>query len=381
MKILYIIPNLRKGGAERLVLNICNELQKRQDIKVKLITFSDINEYQFLTKNIEWEVVPSKVVPSITGKPVIEIDNYIKAVKNFKPDIIHSNLFEAEITSRKHIFSDVAYVTHLHDNMKQFRNFSLKIILKKERFTDFYEKKLIISKYKQCKNNFIAVSKDTYDYFKQTLPKNLYNNIVLIPNAIDFNRFYTDMANRKSDYKSEKIKLITVGTLVKKKNQIFLIDVIKYLTKKGYNVCLDILGEGNERKAIESKINSETLQDKIILRGKVEKVEDYLWESDIYVHSAVSESFGLTTLEAMASGLPCISLDAKGNRDIVINNYNGYLIAKHDYKEFAEKIIRLIENKQLYQQISDNAVNTAKKYDIKEYADKLLEYYYEILRK
>ncbi len=380
MKILYIIPNLRKGGAERLVLNICNELQKRQNIKVKLITFSDINEYQFLTKNIDWQVIPSKVIPSITGKPVIEINNYVKAVENFKPDIIHSNLFEAEIISRKHIFSDVAYVTHIHDNMKQFRNFSLKTIFKKERFTDFYEKKLIISKYRQCKNNFVAISKHTYNYFKQTLPKNLYNNITLIPNAIDFNRFYTAKANKKSDYESKKIKLITIGTLVKKKNQIFLIYVIKYLTEKGYNVCLDILGEGNERKTIESKINSEKLQDKIILRGKVNYVEKYLHNSYLYVHSSTSESFGLTTLEAMASGLPCISLDAKGNRDIVFNKYNGYLIAKPDYKEFADKIIRLIEDKQLYQQLSDNAVNTAKKYNIKEYADKLTNFYSKILK-
>ncbi len=47
MNILHIIPNLRKGGAERLVLDICNALQRHEDVTVKLITFSELNKYTF----------------------------------------------------------------------------------------------------------------------------------------------------------------------------------------------------------------------------------------------------------------------------------------------------------------------------------------------
>ncbi|MBO4602725.1 MAG: hypothetical protein J5651_06165 [Salinivirgaceae bacterium] len=45
MRILYIIPRLRKGGVERLCLDICNQLQKRESMQVRLITFSDDNAY------------------------------------------------------------------------------------------------------------------------------------------------------------------------------------------------------------------------------------------------------------------------------------------------------------------------------------------------
>ena len=47
-RILHIIPRLHKGGAERLCLDICNQLQKRDGVRVRLITFSDENNYPFL---------------------------------------------------------------------------------------------------------------------------------------------------------------------------------------------------------------------------------------------------------------------------------------------------------------------------------------------
>lgn len=65
LHILYIIPRLNKGGAERLCLDICNGLQKREDVKVKLITFSEENSYPFLTENIDWQVVPASVKLSL----------------------------------------------------------------------------------------------------------------------------------------------------------------------------------------------------------------------------------------------------------------------------------------------------------------------------
>ena len=45
MRILQIIPNLKKGGAERLIIDICNQLNSKKNITVKLITFSESNEY------------------------------------------------------------------------------------------------------------------------------------------------------------------------------------------------------------------------------------------------------------------------------------------------------------------------------------------------
>ena len=73
LKIVHIIPNLKKGGAERLVLDICNEFSLREKFQIKLVTFSPHNDYPNLSKNIDWIVIPSYFIPSLTKQPEINI--------------------------------------------------------------------------------------------------------------------------------------------------------------------------------------------------------------------------------------------------------------------------------------------------------------------
>jgi len=82
----------------------------------------------------------------------------------------------------------------------------------------------------------------------------------------------------------------------------------------------------------------------------------------------------------MAAGLPVVTLDGKGNRDIIEQGKNGFMIYKQSAELFADKIIELIKNKELYQSMSAYAVEFAKKYDIKEYVDKLIDLYKMILK-
>ena len=106
-----------------------------------------------------------------------------------------------------------------------------------------------------------------------------------------------------------------------------------------------------------------------------ENVQDYLNKSTIYVHSATYEPFGLVQVEAMAAGLPVVALDGKGNRELIQNGSNGFMVSKVDPIDFAEKIIKIIENNQTYITFSNNSIDFAKKYDIVNYVDELLKIY------
>ena len=97
MKILHIIPNFGKGGAERLVLDICNNLSKQKDCEVTLITFRDDNSYSFLINELDWKVIPSSVQLSISGKSIIDVQQLQDYIDTFQPDVIHSHLFETEM--------------------------------------------------------------------------------------------------------------------------------------------------------------------------------------------------------------------------------------------------------------------------------------------
>lgn len=369
MRILHIIPDLKKGGAERLALDICSELSKRTDVELRLLTFSEENSYKFLSYQIHHDVIPSKVLPSISGKPIIEIDKLLKYISDFKPDILHSHLFEAELVSRWKIFPGIKYFTHCHDNMRQFTRFSFTDIFQKKRMTDLYERKLLFQRYIECGNHFIAISKHTEEFLKNNLSASLRDQVVLLNNAINYSKFNIP------HFESDRLNLVNVGSFVPKKNQKFFIPLAKELIKKNIDFKIFLLGDGPLRNEFIAELKKNHLEQYFELPGNVDNVQEYYAKSKIYIHSAIYEPFGLVLLEAMVAGLPVVCLDGGGNRDIINNNENGYIIKNNDPHEFLSILLHLINDDHLYQKISHDAKEFSRQYDIVEYVNKLLYIY------
>ena len=376
LKILYIINSLGKGGAERLLIDTCRELKNRNEIEYLILSLSPVNDYREDSKELNIEYCNATVNLSILRKSKIQLEEFDKIINTFKPDIIHSHLYIAEIVSRERNYNNITYVTHLHGYEEQFENFSINTILSKRKFINWYEKQRLIKKYKNCNNYFIAISSYVENCFYKSMPSAFSDKIVLLHNAIDFKRFHND--NKKSLNNNDCTNLINTGSFSEKKNQQFLLSVFKVIKEKGIDLQLTLLGNGDEFEKIQKLAGKIDFDKQIIMPGNVINVEDYLFLNHIYVHSAIYEPFGLVLLEAMAAGLPVVSLDGKGNRDIIKNGYNGFMIEKPDANLFAEKIIELISNTELYSTMSENAVKFAADYDIKKYVDKLIKYYYSL---
>lgn len=381
LKILQAVYCLGRGGAEKLAVDITYELNKREDVDVMLLSFHKTVDYEYDTTGLNYKYYPSDTKLSVFGKNKLFADNYRKILSDFKPDIIHSHRFLTELITRFDISENTKYFTHCHDNIKQFQKIKINSLVNKERLTNLYERHFLFKKYHQCNNNFIAISNDSVYYLKGNLPFSLRKNIYLMNNAVDIQKY--DDKNRlekqnerlKRPSKNHIIRLINVGSLCDNKNQIFLLNVIAILRDKGYNISLELLGEGQNRKFIEQQILNLGLSGIAFCRGNVNNVPDYLHNSDIFLHAAKHEAFGLVLIEAMAAGLPVVCLDGKGNRDIIEEGKNGFMVYEHNPELFADKIIELINNKDLYNSISKYAVEFAQKYDIKEYVDKLLTLY------
>lgn len=365
MKIIHIIPNLKKGGAERLVKDICGYIYKNKLSDVKLITFHEENSELDYHKNI-----PSWFKPSISSKEEYEINKLQLFIDDFNPDIIHSHLWESEILLTKINSRKAVRFTHFHDNIIQLQGalFSAK----KKNFTFFYEKKLFL---KNNKNQFICISNDTYKYAKKVIPKKLKQNITLIPNAINYDKFF-DIEKKNNN----EIQLINVGSFVSKKNQRFAIDILNVLKKENLNVSLTLIGDGDLKKELEEYVEELNLTKYIVFVGNVNHVEDYLKSSNIYLHTATYEPFGLVILEAMAAGLPVVSLDGKGNRDFMKNGENGFIFSDQNPNVFALKIKELLKNQNLFDKISVNGQKTAERYNIKNYVSNLIKLYEDILK-
>src|ERR1019366_3288117 len=255
-KIMHIIPSLAKGGAERMVIDICIELQKKENIEILLVTFQDVDDYTYITADIPKIVCEIKFELSIFKKPKIEINSLHDVIKSFNPDIIHTHLYEADFITKWITYPKIKYITHLHSNMPQLHKLNIIELIKKETWTNFYEKYILIRNYLRCNNYFIAVSKNTEQYISQRIPLSLRKNIVLLPNAINQDRFKSKQRENKS---SSNIRIINIGNLNENKDQAFLIDVVKYIKDKNIKIFLQIIGEGILKGKLNEKISKENL--------------------------------------------------------------------------------------------------------------------------
>jgi glycosyltransferase involved in cell wall biosynthesis len=374
MKILHIIPNLKKGGAERLVIEIVRGFIQNNSIEIKLILFENKMEYNVSGIASHIEIVPASVNLSILKKNRLEISTLQNAIEKFQPDVIHSHLFEAEIVSRSCYYPKAKWFSHGHDRMRSFSKLRLTDLTNKRTWTNFFEKNYLFNRYKKNGgNHFIAISEDILDFLKGILTSDL-KHISLLHNAINIQQF---SAKEKVETPKENntCYLISIGRLDANKNHAFLLEAVAQLKSMGLSVLLRIVGEGDQRVTLEKTIERSKLENEVLLLGMQDNVEIFLWESDIYVHSAITEGFGLTLLEAMASGLPVVSLDGGGNKELLIEGKNGFLIKEHDPVQFAQRIAYLWGEKQLMAEMKLFARNFVEPFSMQHYCENLMNLY------
>lgn len=371
MKILHVIPNLIKGGAQRLVIDICNELSKKESLECKILVLSTShNDFQYCSSSLDITYCNLSFKLSIFKKNQIHIDSYENFIDEFKPDIIHSHLYFSELVCHENPRSNIKYISHLHSNRNLFKKKKLFDFFLKKNIYEFFEKKRLLKKYIKSNKTFISISSDTYEFFRKEMPQNTFD-LVSLPNAINLSRF--KLLNKT--FSEKEIKLITVGSLMVKKNQIFLVEVVNYIKNKNYDVHLKIIGDGLEREKIQNRILELNLTENVKLFGKQDLVEEQLKKADFYVHSATYEPFGLVILEAMASRLAVVSLNGSGNSDIIDNGINGFILNENSHKKFGDIIINLFSKPSEYTKMVDKGYENALKYDITLYVNKLLKIY------
>jgi glycosyltransferase involved in cell wall biosynthesis len=181
MKIVHIIPDLRKGGAERLAIDIIRQLSTRKGVTCALVLFRNEIEYNVNDITSLIKVIPSSVTLSVLNKTKYNTTELQKFIDIFQPDVIHS-IFEAEIVSRSLSAPKAKWFSHCHWNTLEIKKTGLLPFSKK--IIDKYVRHFVVKTYIAKNNRFIAISLDTLHYYRLNLPE-LSKNIIHIPNAID----------------------------------------------------------------------------------------------------------------------------------------------------------------------------------------------------
>lgn len=175
--------------------------------------------------------------------------------------------------------------------------------------------------------------------------------------------------------------LLSISRLGREKNLDFLLDALHRLRKTCRQpVRLVILGEGRERSHLEKRIHEEGLQEVVLLPGSVppERIPVYCRAADLFVFASCSETQGMVILEAMAAGLPVVTVRSSGIDDIVEQGSNGFKTSL-DKEQWSSHIRKLLEDEPLRHRLSAAARVFAAEYDIAPFSQSLAELYAQAL--
>lgn len=199
-------------------------------------------------------------------------------------------------------------------------------------------------------NAVAVVSQSCKAMLQEKLPE-IESKLVCIPNMLDAVAIGQKAGN--SPYTGDMLHIVSVGRLAPEKHFENIIPVAKALRDMSTDFVWHIVGDGSEQARLESLIVENDLKDHVILEGSKTNPYPYMKYADLFVHPSYVESQGLTVLEAMALGVPCVVTKSRGPCEFIEDGING-LLTEQVPEDLTAKVLEILKNHALYQRIKEN---------------------------
>lgn len=188
-------------------------------------------------------------------------------------------------------------------------------------------------------------------FLKQTSRKDIsvINNPILIDFNADFHEPRVDL-----------FRLVTCCRLIESKRVNIIIHAVKELQVRGYNVILDIIGDGDKHHYLQKLINDANLNDKINLLGAMEKPYNIYSKYDVFVSASNSEGMPISLMEASLSKLPIIMASFPGYSEFYEHSHTALVFPIDDVIELSNQIIYLMKDNNLRRILTLNAYDNIK---------------------
>lgn len=229
----------------------------------------------------------------------------------------------------------------------------------------FYPVEKYLSKYT---DTLITINKEDYELAKKKFRK--CKNIEYVPGVgIDKEKFNFEFSKKEQQELRKSVGLnetdfvmIYPAELSKRKRQIWLINTLSDLLKENTNMHLLLPGKDSLNGQCQKLVNSLKLNDQIHFLGYRKDIPKLLKISNLALSSANQEGLPVNIMEAMYVGLPIVASNCRGNRDLVKDGDNGYLIDLDDKKRFSESVLVLCNDDKKHISMSLKSKKIVKKY-------------------
>lgn len=348
IKILFLIPNLGHGGAEKVLVNLVNNLDKTK-FNVTIMALYDDNGVNktFLSSDVTYRFCFRK---SFLGVGHV--------LKLFSPEFLYKKLIRDDYdivvsflegqTAR--IVSGCnnrrsKKICWIHRTMKAKKDASL-LFCNYEEALDCYSKF----------DKIIFVSQDVQLAFMNIFP-------LRGKGVVCFNTNQTDKIIEMSKeeisnievFREDEFRICAMGSLIPVKGFERLLEIHKKLYDMGNKIHTYILGEGKGKSKLVNLIQKYNIQDTVTLLGYQENPYCYMKQCDIFVCSSYSEGFSTAVTEALVLGIPVVTTNVSGMQELLGSNNEYGIITENATKELMHGIQRMMESSKLLNQYKRKA--------------------------
>ena len=378
MKIVYCLNSIRYlGGIPRVTITKANALADIQgndvyvivtDNKAGVQTQQLSDKVHLIDLDINYfagDTERSKLANYLIGQAQRRVHKkkLYKELCSIQPDVVIS-----VGTSEKYMLTSM-------------KNRTWKIIREFHIETN-YRKRLAVTTF----DKFVASVVDFYDFnFKEKKYDKIvvltqedkdanwkgWDNVSVMPNPVSFHSESVSSLKQK--------EIISLGRLDYEKNYSSLIKAFMLVNKRFPDWKLSIYGEGGEQRSLQQMIDQNDLATKVFLKGTTKDVPGVLLESSIFALSSIIEGFSLVLIEAMECGLPVVSYQCPGPKNIISDGKDGFLVPVGDEQMMADRICQLIEDEELRQNMGVAAKEKAKRYHRDEIAKQWMSLFDELV--
>jgi len=339
--LIYFNSMNAAGGIERVIATLANKLSAEFDITI--LVRDEPTSFYKLNDKVKIDTVNIPVVLNMDSQ-VSRIFTIIKSIYTI------SKKLGNYLTIQHFDYYYLAYPLNVLEFYLAKGDFNRLIISEHGARINYNTVYRLIKKllYRKSRKYVIPTITDTQSYIKENLP------------AINLPHFKSELSYQLA--KKQRKVVLNIGRFTADKQQLLLLKIWKnVISEKKYDDwTLHIVGSGELQNEINNFIAENDLNKYVKLLHPQINVEAFYLEAAIFALTSASEGYGMVLLEAISFGLPCVSFDCpSGPRDIIKEEFNGYLIDPKDEGMFIARLKGLMNDKELIDTMGANAYHSS----------------------
>lgn len=330
-RLVFFIGSMGNGGAQRVVAYITDALVKKK-YEITILSYYDEEPSYYISPYVNLKSVVKE-----NGNSVLKNINWIRRYFKKNADVIISFLAP---------FNIIAIISSL--------GIGVPIIVADRNDPRFVPEnrtqRMLRNTLYEFANSVIVQTTHNRDYFSRSIKKKC--DIIFNPVDLQEKKGIAVLTPKRKE-------IVSVGRIMPQKNHEMLIEAFSRIIATHPDYSLIIYGDCSnsiQKEKLDKLIEEKKIEQRVIMPGNVPDVIDRIAGAEVFALTSNYEGMPNALAEAMCIGLPCISTKVSGATDLITDGENGYLIESGDVDGLTQRLIELIEDKDLRKRIASEAI-------------------------